>query len=154
VKFTPQAGEVSVRMHLEGSDIYICICVSDTGEGIPADALPLIFEPFRQADSSTTRRHGGLGLGLAIVRQLVTAHGGTVRAESDGPGRGAKFFVSLPARVAVASVPEATFAVASHMEHGGLRRYPASPVYACWSLTTSPTRWTSSLTFYASEAPN
>jgi PAS domain S-box-containing protein len=104
VKFTPEAGEVKVRMHREGSDI--CICVSDTGEGISSEALPIIFEPFRQADASTTRRHGGLGLGLAIVQQLVTAHGGTVRAESDGLGRGAKFVVALPAHIAVASVPE------------------------------------------------
>ncbi len=104
VKFTPKGGEIHVRVRREGSEV--CICVHDTGEGISSAAVPLIFEAFRQADASTTRRHGGLGLGLAIVRQLVAAHGGTVRAESDGPGRGATFTVALPARVGVPSVAE------------------------------------------------
>ncbi len=94
VKFTPKGGEVSVRVSREGS--HVCIDVSDTGEGISFDALPHIFEPFRQADASTTRRHGGLGLGLAIVKQLVTAHGGTVQARSAGLGLGATFLVLLP----------------------------------------------------------
>ncbi|HWA74421.1 MAG TPA: PAS domain S-box protein [Polyangiaceae bacterium] len=115
VKFTPHAGEVSIRTHREGSDI--CICVSDTGEGITSDALPVIFEPFRQADASTTRRHGGLGLGLAIVRQLVAAHGGTVRAESEGPGKGAKFVVALPAQIVVTSVPEQNIPATSSIEN-------------------------------------
>ena len=66
--------------------------------------LPLVFERFHQADASTTRRHGGLGLGLAIVRQLVAAHGGTVAAESEGEGKGATFTVRLPARSAVPAV--------------------------------------------------
>ena len=95
VKFTPKGGKVSVRGYREGSNV--CISVTDTGEGIRPEMLPLVFEPFRQADASTTRRHGGLGLGLAIVKQLVTAHGGTVHATSDGAGRGAKFVVRLPA---------------------------------------------------------
>ncbi len=102
VKFTPKGGNVSVRAYREGS--YVCICVTDTGEGIESEALGYIFDPFRQADASTTRRHGGLGLGLAIVKQLVAAHGGTIHASSKGPGQGSKFVVTLPAHGAVPSV--------------------------------------------------
>jgi PAS domain S-box-containing protein len=102
VKFTPKGGSVSVKAFREGSDV--CIRVSDTGEGIRPQALPLVFEPFHQADSSTTRRHGGLGLGLAIVKQLVSAHGGTALAKSEGEGKGATFIVQLPARSAVPAI--------------------------------------------------
>jgi PAS domain S-box-containing protein len=102
VKFTPKGGSIDVRAYREGSEI--CISVHDTGEGIHADALPFVFEPFRQADASTTRRHGGLGLGLAIVKQLVSAHGGTVHAASEGEGTGATFVVKLPARSAVPAI--------------------------------------------------
>lgn len=102
VKFTAKGGEVSVRVQREGS--HVCIRVRDTGEGIPRDLLPLVFEPFRQGDASTTRRHGGLGLGLAIVKRLVDAHGGSVHAESEGTGKGATFTVNLPARAAVPAV--------------------------------------------------
>jgi CheY-like chemotaxis protein len=77
------------------------LSVNDTGEGIPAEFLPSVFEPFRQADGSTTRRHGGLGLGLSIVRQLVEAHSGTISAESAGAGRGSTFVVTLPIRHAM-----------------------------------------------------
>jgi len=94
IKFTPTGGSVALRVDLRGDDV--CITVTDTGQGIPAEILPLIFERFRQADSSSTRGHGGLGLGLAIVRYVVEAHGGTVTAASDGPGSGATFTVSLP----------------------------------------------------------
>jgi CheY-like chemotaxis protein len=72
--------------------------VSDTGKGISSEFLPLIFDRFRQADSSSTRKYGGLGLGLAIVRQIIEMHGGTVRAESRGEGQGATFTVRLPIR--------------------------------------------------------
>ena len=99
VKFTPKGGSVTVQAGREGSDVWIR--VQDTGEGIRRGLLPVVFEPFRQADASTTRRHGGLGLGLAIVRQLVLAHGGTVHADSEGEGRGATFSVRLPARAVV-----------------------------------------------------
>jgi PAS domain S-box-containing protein len=98
VKFTPKGGAVEVRLERAGSDVTIT--VADTGEGIPTDVLPFVFERFRQADSSLTRRHGGLGLGLAIVRHLVELHGGAVAAESTGPGAGSKFIVTLPVRVA------------------------------------------------------
>ena len=102
VKFTPKGGEV--RVSVEALDGHTEIIVADTGQGIASEFLPYVFERFRQADPSSTRRHGGLGLGLAIVRQLVELHGGTVRAESPGEGRGATFVVSLP--LAVSGEPE------------------------------------------------
>jgi signal transduction histidine kinase len=95
VRFTPPGGRVSVR--LEGQDGTAHLAVSDTGQGIDPTFLPYVFEPFRQADGSITRLHGGLGLGLAIVRRLVELHGGTVRAQSPGLGQGATFIVDLPA---------------------------------------------------------
>ncbi|HJR06912.1 MAG TPA: CHASE domain-containing protein [Pyrinomonadaceae bacterium] len=94
IKFTPKAGRVSVR--LQRTDSQAEIVVSDSGQGIKADFLPYIFDRFRQADGSITREHGGLGLGLSIVRHLVELHGGTIRAESDGPERGSTFRVRLP----------------------------------------------------------
>ena len=94
VKFTPEGGCVEVQ--LEHVDSYAQIRVSDTGKGISAEFLPYVFDRFRQADSTTTRSHGGLGLGLAIVRQLVELHGGTVGVESLGEGQGATFTVKLP----------------------------------------------------------
>jgi signal transduction histidine kinase/integral membrane sensor domain MASE1 len=94
VKFTPAGGHVDVRLAREG--VHARLTVSDSGEGIDAQVLPYVFEPFQQADSSTTRTYQGLGLGLAIVRQLVEAHGGQVRAESAGRGCGATFVVDLP----------------------------------------------------------
>ncbi|HEX8137197.1 MAG TPA: PAS domain S-box protein [Pyrinomonadaceae bacterium] len=94
IKFTPRHGRVQVR--LERVDSHVEIIVTDTGPGIKPEALPFIFDRFRQADSTTTRRHGGLGLGLAIVRHLVEMHGGTVEVESNGNGTGATFTVKLP----------------------------------------------------------
>ncbi len=102
IKFTPKDGAVDVALARVGTDVQLT--VRDTGEGIAADFLPHVFERFRQAEGSTSRRYGGLGLGLALVRHLVEAHGGTVRAESDGPGRGSVFTVMLPVR-AVFSEP-------------------------------------------------
>lgn len=94
IKFTPEGGSIGIECRREGAtDI---IEVRDTGVGIAADFLPHVFDRFRQADASTTRQFGGLGLGLSIVRHLVELHGGTVRAESDGPGKGATFTVGLP----------------------------------------------------------
>jgi PAS domain S-box-containing protein len=94
VKFTPRGGQVKVG--LKRAAAHIEISVSDTGPGINQDFLPHVFDRFRQADSSTTRMHGGLGLGLAIVRHLVELHGGMVGVESKGDGAGATFTVSLP----------------------------------------------------------
>jgi len=96
IRFTPRDGEVEVRAGRVES--HLEVRVRDTGQGISADFLPYVFERFRQRDSTTTRAHGGLGLGLAIVRHLTEAHGGTVRAESRGEGQGATFTVSLPLR--------------------------------------------------------
>jgi PAS domain S-box-containing protein len=111
VKFTPRGGRVSVT--LRQIDAAAEITVSDDGVGIRPELLSSIFDRFRQADSSTSRRFGGLGLGLAIVKQLVEMHGGTVRAASDGEGRGASFTVSLAVGTASArpgglALPEAT----------------------------------------------
>jgi PAS domain S-box-containing protein len=94
VKFTPRDGEVVVRLRRLGS--HVEVAVRDTGCGIQPGFVPFVFERFRQEHSSTDRNHGGLGLGLAIVRHLVEMHGGTVAAESDGEGRGATFTVQLP----------------------------------------------------------
>lgn len=94
VKFTPRGGRVVVRLASE--DDHVCLTVSDNGVGIDPVVLPRLFERFWQADSSTTRAHGGLGLGLAVVQHLVELHGGTVRAESAGHGCGATFTVALP----------------------------------------------------------
>ncbi|MBD0269599.1 MAG: PAS domain S-box protein, partial [Cyanobacteria bacterium Co-bin8] len=121
VKFTPAGGRVEIKLSwvtnqdsekdkalathttIAGnngeslpSNHFAQLTVSDTGKGIPADFLPHVFDYFRQADSATTRQFGGLGLGLAITRQIVEAHGGTVRAESPGEGQGATFTVNLP----------------------------------------------------------
>jgi signal transduction histidine kinase/ActR/RegA family two-component response regulator len=97
VKFTPDGGAVHVRVRRATAGIEIA--VADSGRGIPRDFLPHVFEPFRQADGSTTRQHGGLGLGLSIVKHLVEAHGGTVKVESGGEGRGTTFTVALPVPV-------------------------------------------------------
>ncbi|HVR98808.1 MAG TPA: response regulator [Thermoanaerobaculia bacterium] len=96
VKFTPAGG--TVRVQLEQLDGRARILVSDTGPGIDPAFLPHVFEPFRQADASSRRAQKGLGLGLAIVRRLVGLHGGSVRADSEGAGRGAQFLVELPLR--------------------------------------------------------
>ena len=105
IKFTPRAGRIQVQ--LRKVDSHVEIVVSDNGEGIRSDILPYIFDRFRQGDSTTTRPHGGLGLGLALVRHLVDLHGGHVRAASDGPGRGATFVVELPVAMVGSSVETA-----------------------------------------------
>ena len=94
VKFTPPGGRVSLRVARKGESALIEI--SDTGKGISAELLPHIFERFRQGDSSSTRQHGGLGLGLAIAHQLVMLHEGRIAAHSEGEGKGSRFSVSLP----------------------------------------------------------
>ena len=94
IKFTPDGGEIEIRLDQDGPNARVI--VSDTGDGIRPEFLPRIFDRFSQADTSTTRPYGGLGLGLAIVRHLVELHGGTVEAFSAGPKRGAVFTVTLP----------------------------------------------------------
>lgn len=94
IKFTPRGGRVQVR--LERVDSHVEVVVSDTGSGIKPEFLPFVFDRFRQADATRTRAHGGLGLGLAIVRHIVELHGGEVRVSSPGEGKGATFMVSLP----------------------------------------------------------
>ena len=98
LKFTPEEGRIEVR--LRQTDSHVEASVTDSGDGIPSDFLPHVFDRFSQADSSVTRKHGGLGLGLAIVRHLVELHGGTIRAESAGAGRGATFSLQLPVMAA------------------------------------------------------
>jgi signal transduction histidine kinase/ActR/RegA family two-component response regulator len=98
VKFTPKGGRVEV--HLRRVNSHVEIVVSDTGEGIARGILPFVFDRFRQADSSSTRAHAGLGLGLALVKHLVELHGGTVVARSAGEGEGASFVVKLPITIA------------------------------------------------------
>jgi PAS domain S-box-containing protein len=95
IKFTGQGGNVAVAVEDDGT--HATITVTDNGIGIKPELLPLLFDRFRQGDSSTTRRHGGLGLGLTIVKQLVKLHGGEIAVESSGEGQGATFTVSLPA---------------------------------------------------------
>jgi len=97
IKFTPRGGRVQIRS--ERVDSHLEIVVSDTGQGIPREFLPHVFDRFRQADQKTSRQHGGMGLGLAIVRHLVEMHGGTVSAMSEGEGQGATFTVMLPSCV-------------------------------------------------------
>ncbi|WP_392534702.1 ATP-binding protein [Nostoc sp. C117] len=104
IKFTPSGGRVEVSLECVGTQAQIR--VSDTGQGIKPDFLPYVFDYFRQADNSTTRTFGGLGLGLAIVRQVVELHGGTVQAESEGDGQGATFTVLLPVISVVAQTNE------------------------------------------------
>ncbi len=103
VKFTPSGGTIVVQLQRVGDSAELQ--VRDTGQGISAEFIPYVFEPFRQGDGSTTRVHGGLGLGLSIVKHLVEAHGGMVWAESGGAGQGATFIVRLPLDPAYSAAP-------------------------------------------------
>jgi hypothetical protein len=96
VKFTPEGGRVELRM--EGAADHIRIAVSDTGKGVEPEFLPFVFDRFRQADASSARRYGGLGLGLSLVKHLVELHGGTITVASKGAGRGTTFTITLPRR--------------------------------------------------------
>ena len=104
IKFTPQGGRVEAR--LERVDPHIRITVSDTGKGISDDFLPYVFDRFHQSDTSSVRRHGGLGLGLALAKYLVELHGGTIEADSAGEGQGAIFKVTLPVRAVATPIGE------------------------------------------------
>ena len=117
VKFTPSGGRIEIALNNEGE--RAAFVVTDTGQGIDPGFLPHVFEMFRQADGSNRRRHGGMGIGLALVRQLVQLHGGTISAESDGPNRGSRFTVRLPllretAPLAVSAPAAAELNVFSH----------------------------------------
>ena len=103
LKFTPPGGRVEIALRFE--DDALTLRVTDSGAGIDPAFLPHLFQRFRQADPSSTRAHAGLGLGLAIVRHLAELHGGSIRAGSDGPGRGATFIVRLPGAVSTAALP-------------------------------------------------
>jgi PAS domain S-box-containing protein len=120
IKFTPNGGKVQVLLELV--DSHVEVSVIDTGEGIAPEFLPYIFDRFQQGDASTTRRHGGLGLGLAIVRQLVELHGGDVLVKSGGIGQGAAFTVHLPL-IAVYSEPIKE----GHRPRGVLRQNQSLP---------------------------
>jgi signal transduction histidine kinase/DNA-binding response OmpR family regulator len=117
IKFTPEGGRV--RIELKRAGMGVCVSISDSGIGITAEFLPYIFDRFRQADGSTTRVHGGLGLGLSIVKHLVQLHEGAVEVESRGQDQGATFKVSLPF-VAVTSVGAVEEAAAAEMENNEL----------------------------------
>ncbi len=112
IKFTPNGGRVVVQV--KRVDTHVEMVVSDTGTGIREEFLPFLFDRFRQADGSPSRVHGGLGLGLAIVRHLAELHGGTVRAQSTGEGQGATFTVSLPLMARTAIVDERIRPVVGH----------------------------------------
>jgi signal transduction histidine kinase/ActR/RegA family two-component response regulator len=127
VKFTPKGGRVQVRV--ERINSHIEITISDTGEGITEDFLPYVFDRFRQADNSISRRHGGLGLGLAIVRQLVEMHGGSVNVYSDGLAKGSTFTVKLPRMI----VHET-----KRLKEDSARRHPTSDEQQAVPFTCPP----------------
>src|SRR5829696_8034605 len=97
-KFTPPGGKISVRLEYAQGGEAVRMSVTDSGAGIDPKFLPYVFDRFRQADSSSTRSHGGLGIGLTIVRHIVELHGGTVHADSRGEGHGSTFHVNLPVK--------------------------------------------------------
>ncbi len=115
LKFTDRSGKVAVDVRRHGASVELS--VSDTGRGIEAEFLPFVFERFKQADSSTTRRFGGLGLGLALVRHIVELHGGHVSAASAGPGKGASFTITLPVRALSPAISSAEHRPRSRTEH-------------------------------------
>jgi signal transduction histidine kinase/response regulator RpfG family c-di-GMP phosphodiesterase len=121
VKFTPKDGFIQIV--LERVNSHLEVSVSDSGEGIAAEFLPHVFDRFRQADATTTRQHGGLGLGLAIVRQVVELHGGRVSVASAGPGAGSIFTVSLPLAAMQAAQTDGTFRERRHPAAGPVELY-------------------------------
>jgi PAS domain S-box-containing protein len=170
VKFSRRDDTITVRLRSrEGSAE---IGVTDTGVGIHSDVLPFIFDRFRQADSSTTRSHGGLGLGLSIVRQIVELHGGTVTASSQGPGQGATFTIRLPldAEVAApsssdAAAPELPAAAAPSTaldgrtilvveDHDDAREMVSSIIAAAGAVAISATSAAEALRLFAERAPD
>ena len=134
IKFTPKDGKVQIV--LERVNSHVEINVADTGVGIRPEFIPHLFERFRQGDASTTRRYGGLGLGLSIVKSLVELHGGTIAVKSPGEGRGTTVTVNLP--LAIVHRTAAWQNRASTRSHASRRRSfrPNSPESRCWSSTT------------------
>jgi hypothetical protein len=118
VKFTSKGGQVRVVLQRVASQVEVT--VTDTGEGIALEFLPHVFDRFRQADATTTRRHGGLGLGLSIVKQIAELHGGSVRAHSTGIGQGSTFIVTLPLRGVMEPTPQPIVATAAGESAGEL----------------------------------
>ncbi|HEU4931802.1 MAG TPA: ATP-binding protein, partial [Pyrinomonadaceae bacterium] len=114
VKFTPKSGNIQVNV--QRSDSHVEVVVSDSGVGISKEFLPFVFDRFRQADASTTRIHGGLGLGLSIVRQLVDLHGGSVSVDSEGEGKGATFTITLPCVGVTSDLKEAESVNPAHSD--------------------------------------
>ena len=114
VKFTPAGGGIEIGLRSDGDEAVLLI--TDTGQGIDASFLPHVFEMFRQADGSNRRRHGGLGIGLALVRQLVQLHGGTISAESDGSNKGSRFIIRLPLLRETPSLPSSSLVTAGMVE--------------------------------------
>ena len=141
VKFTPRDGRVQVR--LERVNSHVEIVVSDTGIGIPPEFLPHVFERFRQADAGTTRKTGGLGLGLAIVRHIVEMHGGTV--EADERGRRAGCDLPRPLPLMIVHPQRERRSCASIRGRSARARLTRArricPASACWPSTTRRTRW-------------
>jgi len=121
IKFTPEGGHVSLSVERRGATIVLT--VSDTGAGIEREFLPHVFDRFRQQDPASTRKHGGLGLGLSIVRHLVELHGGSIEAVSEGKGRGATFIVTVP--VAPVPVDQADGSDAQRARAGSLADLPS-----------------------------
>ncbi|BAZ39778.1 multi-sensor hybrid histidine kinase [Calothrix sp. NIES-4101] len=119
IKFTPAKGQVEIHLEREGNQAKIT--VSDTGKGINPNFLPHLFESFRQEDASTTRQYGGLGLGLAIVRHLVEAHGGTICADSPGEGQGTTFIVKFPLLDAASEQPTSEAVAINKLDLTGMR---------------------------------
>ena len=139
IKFTAKGGRVEVVLQRAGANTVLS--VSDTGIGIPETFLPRVFDRFSQNDASTTRSFGGLGLGLAISKQLVELHGGTIRASSPGEGRGATFFVELPlaARCRRAATQRRQRRRSPLRRPRETRRCPGSTACTSSSSTTRPT---------------
>jgi signal transduction histidine kinase len=137
LKFTPKGGKISIVTRNEESGKLV-IEVSDTGIGIPADALSRIFSPFEQGDSSIHRRYGGLGLGLSIARTLIKAHGGTLEVESEGSGQGAKF----TARFKIDdSLSGAKIGLATSINSANGNRNPYGAHHHSKRLPLCPTTW-------------
>lgn len=126
IKFTPKGGRIKVILRHSESHLEISVC--DNGQGISAEFLPYVFERFRQADSSSTRQHGGLGLGLAIVRHVIELHGGSVQAESKGENQGTTFKVLLPLSPLIDVAAESIKDTAMHKKDTVMHKEDAAPI--------------------------